>query len=166
MFIAVGWTLLLFYLSSMSYSEQTIRPYLQVLVTEQQIELVFSKLPFYIINDKITIENLGAYGLVEYLIRKGAHLFFYSVLGYTIVRYFTCSIGLKIRRLLFLSITTLLIISMMDEFLQHLHHGRSGQWSDVFLNGMGGIKGMITGLIAGYRIKHAATKQKSANPNL
>lgn len=150
----------------MSFSEQTIRPYLQMLITENQLEVVFSKINIPFLNSEISVENLGAYGFLEYLFRKGAHLFFYSILGYVISRYFMSSLGYKKGRIFVFSMFTLLIISMLDEYLQYLQMERSGQWADVWLNCIGGVKGVLTGLVAGYNQKRRRQSIEKAQTRL
>ena len=167
LFLAFGWTVILFYLSSMSYAEQDIRPYLQMLVAEEHIAQVFSDVEITYRDNTVSVDNMGGYQFVEFLFRKGAHLFFYSVLGYLLVRYFASSLGRKYWRVCLFSLSILLTIAMLDEYLQHLHPERSGQWADVWLNGMGGVKGIITGFLSTYikKSRKAETK-KSADPSM
>ncbi|MGD7052950.1 VanZ family protein [Sutcliffiella horikoshii] len=163
LFLAFGWTVILFYLSSMSYAEQDIRPYLRMLVAEEHIAAVFAGVEIPYVNNKMSVDNMGGYQFVEFLFRKGAHLFFYSVLGYLLVRYFASSLGRKYWRVFAFSLSILLVIAMLDEFLQFHHPDRSGQWADVWLDGMGGLKGIITGFLSTYvkKNKKEATKNSA-----
>ncbi|WP_078378855.1 VanZ family protein [Sutcliffiella halmapala] len=145
--LASGWTVLLFHLSSMSYVEQDIRPYLKLVVTEESIQSWFRQMEFSYNGSLISVENLGGFSFLEFLIRKGAHLFFYYMLGFVIVRYFSTFLENKPLLILLLSCSMLLIIAMMDEYLQHLHPDRSGQWMDVQLNCLGGVIGIVGGFI-------------------
>ncbi len=167
LFLAFGWTLILFYLSSMSYAEQDIRPYLRILVAEEHLAHLFSNVEIPYRNSMVSVDSVGGYQFVEFLFRKGAHLFFYSVLGYLLVRYFASSLGRKYWRVCLFSLSILLTISMLDEFLQHLHPERNGQWADVWLNGMGGVKGIITGFLSTYIKKNRKGEtNKSAGPSM
>lgn len=167
LFLALGWTVILFYLSSMSYAEQDIQPYLRMLVAEEHIVQVFSNLEIPYRNSTVSVESMGGYQFVEFLFRKGAHLFFYSVLGYLLVRYFASSLGRKYLRVCAFSLFILLTISMLDELLQHIHPERSGQWADVWLNCMGGVKGIITGFLSTYTKKNRTeAAKKSADPSM
>jgi VanZ family protein len=167
LFLVVGWSVLLFYLSSMSYSEQDIKPYLKLLLKEEYIHQFLSPLEIPYRSQTISVEQSGAYGFVEFLIRKWAHLFFYSVLGYNLVRYFASIPGKNYLRIFLLSMMALAAISMLDEFLQHLNPERSGQWADVWLNCAGGVKGVIGGLFSTYkRNKRHKYIQKSVDPTI
>ena len=71
LFLAFGWTVILFYLSSMSYAEQDIRPYLRMLVAEEHIAAVFAGVGIPYVNDKMSVDSMGGYQFVEFLFRKG-----------------------------------------------------------------------------------------------
>lgn len=167
LFLAFGWTVILFYMSSMSYADQDIRPYLRMLVAEERLAAVFAGMEIPYVNNKVSVESMGGYEFVEFLFRKGAHLFFYSVLGYLLVRYFASSLGRKYWRVFMFSFSILLVVAMLDEFLQFHHPDRSGQWADVWLDGMGGLKGIITGFLSTYIKKNKKeVAKKSADPSL
>jgi VanZ family protein len=55
-----------------------------------------------------------------------------------------------------------LFISMLDEYLQHLHPDRSGRWVDVWLDCTGGL----VGLAAGYLTSRTSSIRKSANHSM
>lgn len=151
----------------MSYAEQDIRPYLQMFVAEEHIAAVLAGMEIPYGNNKMSVDNMGAYQFVDFLFRKGAHLFFYSVLGYLLVRYFASSLGRKYWRVFMFSFSILLVIAMLDEFLQFHHPDRSGHWADVGLDAMGGLKGIITGLLSTYIKKGKKEgKQKSADSSM
>lgn len=159
LFLAAGWTVLLFHLSSMSYASQDIRPYLSLLVPEDSLTAWLKGFQLNYGGSVISAETRGGYAFVEFLFRKAAHLFFYFMLGFVIVRYFRSFMPNMRWRVFLLSCSMVVLISMLDEYLQHLHPDRSGRWMDVWLDCTGGLIGIVAGYIT-YRARHI---RKSAN---
>lgn len=151
--------MLLFHLSSMSYTAQDIRPYLRLLVPEESLSAWLKGFQLKYDGRVISVETSGGYAFAEFLFRKAAHLFFYFMLGFVIVRYFRSFLHNQRWRAFLLSCSMVLFISMLDEYLQHLHPDRSGRWMDVWLDCSGGI----VGIAAGYITSRASSIRKSAN---
>ncbi|WP_417898851.1 VanZ family protein [Bacillus haimaensis] len=162
LFLAIGWTVLLFHLSSMSYASQDIRPYLRLLVPEESLLVWLKGFQLNFDGSVISVETSGGYALVEFLFRKAAHLFFYFMLGFVIVRYFRSFLHNRRRRVFLLSCCMVLFISMLDEYLQYLHPDRSGRWIDVWLDCTGGL----VGITAGYITSKASSIRKSASHSM
>lgn len=158
LFLAIGWTVLLFHLSSMSYAAQDIKPYLRLLVPEESLSVWLKGFQLKYDGRVISVETSGGYAFVEFLFRKAVHLFFYFMLGFVIVGYFRSFLQNRRWRVFLLSCCMVLFISMLDEFLQHLHPDRSGRWADVWLDCTGGL----VGIAAGYIISRASSIRKSA----
>jgi hypothetical protein len=146
--LASGWTVLLFHLSSMPYIDQDIRPYLQLFLKEETIQTWLGTFELTYNGRLVSVGNLGGYSFIEFFIRKGAHLFFYFMLGYVLVRYFITFLQDKKIRVLLLSCCMVIIIAMLDEYLQHMQPDRSGQWIDVWLDCTGGFLGIIGGFVS------------------
>jgi VanZ family protein len=162
LFLAIGWTVLLFHLSSMSYTAQDIRPYLRLLVPEESLSTWLKGFQLNYDGSVFSVETSGGYAFVEFLFRKAVHLFFYFMLGFVIVRYFRSFLHNRRWRVFLLSCCMLLFISMLDEYLQHLHPDRSGRWVDVWLDCTGGL----VGIAAGYITSRASSIRKSANHSM
>lgn len=145
--LASGWTVLLFHLGAMSYADQDIKPYLQLFLTEEGIQSWFKNIEFTYNGSMISVQRLGSFSFLEFLIRKGAHLFFFFMLGFVIVRYFSTFLDNQSFFIMLLSCSMLVMIAMLSELLQYVNPDRSGQWIDVWLNCAGGFVGLVSGYI-------------------
>ncbi|WP_223701263.1 VanZ family protein [Sutcliffiella deserti] len=146
--LASGWTILVFHLSSMSYVEQDLKPYLRLFVEEDVIISWFHSMHLSYSGNVVSVESLGGYSFLEFVLRKGAHLFFYFMLGFVLVRYFRTFLVGKAGKSILLGFCMVLLIAMLDEFLQHLNPNRSGMWLDVWLDCTGGFLGVILGSLS------------------
>ncbi|MGM0837593.1 MAG: VanZ family protein [Bacillota bacterium] len=162
LFLAFGWTVLLFHLSSMSYAAQDIKPYLRLLVPEESLSAWLTGFQVKYDGRVISVETSGSYAFVEFLFRKAAHLFLYFMLGFVIVRYFRSFLHNRRWRVFLLSCSMVLFVSMLDEYLQHLHPDRSGRLMDVWLDCTGGLMGIAVGYITTI----ASSIRKSANHSM
>lgn len=98
---------------------------------------------------------------VHLLVRKGAHLFAYFVLGILLVNAFRVG-GMVAGKYHSISFAICVFYAMTDELHQLLVPGRSGQVRDVLIDSVGALIGIFT-----YRIFLKVigfTKEKRAKP--
>lgn len=94
----------------------------------------------------IVAENLMKIGLDEFLIRKSAHMFLYSVLA--ILLYMVVKGRSNIRDYSLVFILTALYAGT-DEFHQLFIYGRSGEFRDVLVDSIGALIGLLLVFLIG-----------------
>ena len=122
--LVAGWMGLIFYLSHQTGEGSGS---LSGSITERII--AFLRL------DNVDIDFL------HFLVRKGAHLFSYFVLGILLVNAFRMS-GMVAGKYYYLSLAICVIYAMTDELHQLLVPGRSGQVRDVLIDSVGALIGI------------------------
>ena len=124
--LVAGWMGLIFYLSHQTGEGSGS---LSGSITERII--AFLRL------DNVDIDFL------HFLVRKGAHLFSYFVLGILLVNAFRMS-GMVAGKYYYLSLAICVIYGMTDELHQLLVPGRSGQVRDVLIDSVGALIGIFS----------------------
>lgn len=122
--------------SSMSYSQQTIIPELQILLQNQPLKGLLSKIEIHYWGEVISIESIGYFKFVEFLIRKGTHFFGYGIIG-VIFYFFYVKLNLRFAPLI--AIATVFILGSLDEYRQYHTPGRTGIFNDVVLDTAGAV---------------------------
>lgn len=129
---------LLFYSSSMTYQEQTSVPTLQRFLSSQPLEHWLSQFHFNYAGQQQSIDELGYYKFVEFLIRKTAHFSSYLLLAFFGYQ------GLKMR-LKHLGLTGIVVwlsatgYAAFDESHQMFTGGRTPLFQDVWLDSCGAL---------------------------
>lgn len=135
--VLLGLTLVvLFYISSMSYEEQTIVPTLRNLLENKPFYHLLSQIEVTYWGRTISVETRGYYYFVEFLIRKGIHFVGFgliSILFYIFYR--KCNFTLPT----ILAILTTFLLACLDELRQTFVDGRTGIFDDVILDTFGAI---------------------------
>ena len=136
------WIALIFALSSQPYQEQTIQPYLRKHVNEREAKRL---LPDVTVRYRTSVIRTAAepFLFMEFLFRKGAHLFVYAVLA---VLAYVALLPCREKRLLWKSPAILLfaaLIASLDEWNQLLRPGRTGAIEDVWIDLTGAAFGLL-----------------------
>lgn len=80
--------------------------------------------------------------IIDYIVRKCAHLFEYFVLGILVVLYLN-TFNIDVKKQICISILFCVFYSLTDEFHQLFIPGRSGKILDVFVDLIGSIFGIL-----------------------
>jgi VanZ family protein len=135
-----GVIIFIFVLSSQPYRVQTILPYLHRTLSPQKAERILPKLDIRY-DGKEYRRDANPFGLIEFLFRKGAHLFVYGVLAgmtaLTLRQYRKQGLSIVI-----LSLFIVLLIALLDELNQNFSPARTPAYQDVFVDFTGGILGL------------------------
>jgi VanZ family protein len=134
--------LVLFYFSSQTYQQQTLIPYLERFIPNKVNQSFLNKISFHYHGKEISIDNLGRYYFIEFFIRKAAHLFIYFLLGFFTLRAVTFIKKRSIQTILS-SLLLVCIYASLDEFHQKLTGDRTPLVSDVILDTVGGLIGIL-----------------------
>ncbi|MER1999054.1 MAG: VanZ family protein [Lysinibacillus sp.] len=126
----------IYIMSNMTYQQQSIVPILQTYLASKPFEQVISSIEFMYIGDLISVDTMGYFYFLEFLIRKATHFFGYGFVGvifYGIFRH------LRTRLPALFAVITITIIASLDEYLQSGTPGRTGTSLDVMLDVAGAI---------------------------
>jgi VanZ family protein len=155
--LLASWLGLLFLFSSQTYEQQSIQPFLRSLFSYEQL---VRWLPDVTITYRASAVNShnSPYNFIEFLFRKGAHLFVYAV--------FAAMLFMFLRALSrgrwFTSIVITLIVALavptLDEWNQLGSDERTGNATDIVLDFAGGCIGLlfclcILGLVRLWRLR-------------
>ncbi|WP_169087715.1 VanZ family protein [Paenibacillus sp. PL91] len=137
-----GWLALLFMFSSQTYDQQSIQPFLRSHFDYHQL---VRWLPDVTITYRTSVINSHErpYSFIEFLFRKGAHLFVYAT--------FAAMLYMFLRALSrgrwFISIVITLLVAIavpaLDEWNQLGSDERTGNATDVVLDFVGGCAGLL-----------------------
>ena len=100
---------------------------------------------------------------VQHVVRKCAHFTEYMILGFMIRLCLESWFGHRVKRSRSLTLAGFCVgtvYACTDEFHQLLIEGRSGQWSDVFVDGSGVLLGVLIGMLLIRRISRRNAKQE------
>lgn len=139
LFILLFLLVALFISSSQTYEQQSIVPTLQKWLPGKPFEETLSifKIPYWGII--VSVEERGYYYFVEFIIRKGAHFFFFG----SIAAFIYSLLPRKSSRFTIAALLTLLI-AIGDEYHQSLTGGRTPAVQDIMLD----MAGALTALFA------------------
>ena len=126
----------IFFLSRMTYEQQTIVPELRHLLHNEPFKEQLSKIEFTYWDQTISIETKGYVYFIEFLIRKGTHFSGYGIVGIILYLFY---FGLKWRPAPLLAIFSVFIIGSIDEYIQYHIPGRTGIFDDVIIDTCGAI---------------------------
>lgn len=82
--------------------------------------------------------------MIEFFIRKSAHLLEYMVLGLLVFRLLAVLSRTKTRVTIFLSLVFCALYAAVDEIHQHFTGGRTAMFADVLLDTSGAVLGIMT----------------------
>ncbi len=140
--ILAGWLVMLFVFSSQSYTEQNIQPFLRGHLNYHQL---MRWLPNVTIRYQTSVINshVDPYRFLEFLFRKGAHLFVYATLSAIMFMFLRAMTRGRIWISILLTLLVALAIPILDEWNQRGSNERTGNATDVMLDFTGGLAGLI-----------------------
>ncbi|OBZ11217.1 MULTISPECIES: VanZ family protein [Bacillales] len=162
--LLTGWLALLFMFSSQTYEQQSIQPFLRSHFNYDQL---VRWLPDMTITYRASVINSHdrPYSFIEFLFRKGAHLFVYAT--------FAAMLFMFLRALTrgrwFISIVLTLLVAVavpaLDEWNQLGSDERTGNATDVVLDFAGGCAGLLVCLciLGVVKLWRSRTRSRSRN---
>ena len=126
----------IFFLSRMTYEQQTIVPELSKLLEDEPFKEQLSKIKLTYWNQTISIETRGYIYFIEFLIRKATHFSGYGIVGIILYLFY---FRLKWRPAPLLAIFSVFILGSIDEYIQYHIPGRTGIFDDVIIDTCGAI---------------------------
>lgn len=137
--------LALFYSSGQTYEEQSLIPDLKRFLPNEPLKGILSTLQVPYWGTTVSIEERGYHAFVEFLIRKGAHVFIFGALA--------AAVYYAIRKFILAFVITV-GFAIIDEYHQSLTGGRTPTIHDVLLDSFGAAMVLLViFLIKKYRPK-------------
>lgn len=141
-FLAIFWAALIFTMSSQTYVQQNIQPWLQSHLPTYRIEGSLSTLKFQYGGESISMRESGAAGLTEFIIRKAAHLFEYTIFSWLLFGLIHRGFRVSSLYSAVISVVICFVYAGSDEFHQLFVDGRNPKLADVFLDTIGAVLGV------------------------
>ena len=135
-FLIVITLIIISFVSTMSYEQQTIVPQLKMLLKDEPFKEQLSKIEVVYWGNLISVETRGYVYFIEFMIRKASHFIGYGIVSLIFYAFYR---KLHLRLAPILAIATVFIIGCIDEFYQHYAPGRTGIFDDVLLDTSGAI---------------------------
>ncbi len=135
--LLIGILLGLFISSSQPYAKQDMRGTIDKLVDEQSLQDRIGDISIPYGGKDVSLEEKGAAGFIEFLIRKGTHFTVFALLAYSWYRVFShhLSFGQAMPWSAFCSVMT----AVLDEWHQTFTPDRTGMVQDVLLDASGSV---------------------------
>ncbi|MCQ6558859.1 VanZ family protein [Paenibacillus mendelii] len=139
------WGVLIFLLSSQSYEEQSIIPYLEQQLDVNWIRSVLPDVKFIYLQNVYSSQH-DPYRFIEFIFRKSAHLFMYAslaVIAFVMINKFS-------RRLWVSSLLPIVIaaaVAIADEWNQSQTSQRTSSLYDVYIDITGACLGVVVCLM-------------------
>jgi VanZ family protein len=137
-----GWVTLLFLLSSQTYEQQSIQPFLRSHFSYDQL---VRWLPDVTVKYRTSVIHAHErpYSFIEFFFRKGAHVFVYATFAAVLFMFMRAlSRGWWIISLV-VTLIAAFVIPALDEWNQLASDERTGNFTDVLLDFAGGCAGLI-----------------------
>lgn len=140
--VLAGWLGMLFVFSSQTYEEQSIQPFLRSHFNYHQL---MRWLPDVTIHYRTSVVNshVNPYRFIEFLFRKGAHLFVYATLSALLFMFLRTLTRGRVWVSILLTLLAAVAVPALDEWNQLGSDERTGNATDVVLDFMGGCAGLL-----------------------
>lgn len=144
--LLIGWLTLLFVFSSQSYEQQSIQPILHKYFTHAQL---VHWLPDMTIKYRNSVVNshYSPFNFIEFLFRKGAHLFVYTTFASILFMFVRSFNPRKLFRAIAVTLVISLAVPALDELNQLRSNERTGNATDVLLDFTGACAGVLVCLL-------------------
>lgn len=139
-FFVVSGLIVVIIMANMSYEQQSLMSFLQDILQDKPFEQWLSQFQFHYWGGIVSVETKGYFKFVEFLIRKGTHLFGYGLLALILYSFYN---RLKWRFPMVLSFLSIVVIASLDEYRQSMIPGRTGIVDDVVLDASGALTCLV-----------------------
>ncbi|MDL4839207.1 VanZ family protein [Aquibacillus rhizosphaerae] len=138
----IAWMGMIFYASAQPYQDQDIKPFLSNYIDLSFLAPYLDWITFVYHQSEVSVAALGVLGLIEFFIRKAAHVTVFLIL--CLAFYFAINKTSKLIRkyqVLFALVATI-IYAIFDEIHQGFTPNRTPFIGDVFLDSFGACLGV------------------------
>ncbi|MBO7747793.1 VanZ family protein [Paenibacillus sp. MWE-103] len=145
--VLLAWIVIVFLLSSESYQEQSLLPFLHRTFTAHMLQKILPTINFEYHHAKYSSQS-DPYALLEFLFRKCAHLFMYAMLA--ILAAFALGVTKRPVYRLLLPLIIVALIASLDELNQKRIPGRTSNPQDILIDLTGGCIGILIYYLSHY----------------
>ncbi|MBM7570266.1 VanZ family protein [Aquibacillus albus] len=139
--LPIIWMGIIFFASSQPYQEQDIKPFLSNTLDLSFLIPYFDWIEFHYHHSEVSITELGINGLIEFFIRKGAHVTVFLVL--MVLLYFACLTFKTKRKPSIIALFLTVAYAIFDEIHQGFTPNRTPFTGDVVLDSIGALLGLL-----------------------
>lgn len=141
--IPIVWMAVIFYASAMPYQDQNIQPLMRERLDLSGLEPILEQISFSYNQREVSLATHGVYGMIEFFLRKGAHLFIFYVL---FILWFIALRNIRINRTssYLLAIGLSISYAFFDEWHQGLTPNRTPYIGDVVIDAVGVFLACLT----------------------
>ncbi|PZE20464.1 VanZ family protein [Paenibacillus xerothermodurans] len=147
------WLGVIFYMSSQPYETQDLKPWLKRNVPTYALEKHLSGVQFTYAGREISVDSAGATEVIEFFMRKAAHLFEYMVLGLFLFRLLARLAAVPVALQISLALTLSCSYAALDEYHQSFTVNRTPLAADVILDTCGAGLGIMTFYLLRHRTR-------------
>ncbi|MFB4167816.1 VanZ family protein [Virgibacillus sp. JSM 102003] len=135
--LPIGWMGIIYYSSAQPYEDQDVKPLLKSSFDLSFLTPLVDWISFTYHHSEVSVAELGTAGIVEFFLRKGAHVgvFFVLMCLFYIALRSTCD--MKFLPLIIISYSLTIAYAGLDEFHQGFTANRTPYIGDVVLDGVG-----------------------------
>lgn len=141
--LPIGWMGVIFRSSSTPYQQQDIKPFLGEYIDFTFLEPYLNWIYFTYNGSAVSIETHGAAGLIEFFIRKGAHVFVFFLLACLFKLALRKTTKLSVKMQLMLSFLLTAAYAVIDEVHQGFTPNRTPYFGDVLLDSFGALLAIL-----------------------
>src|SRR5699024_3210423 len=139
----VGWMALIFRSSSTPYEQQDIKPFLGEYTDFTFLEPYLSWIYFTYNQSPVSLETHGADGLIEFFLRKAAHIFVFFLLCILFKVSLSKTTNLSFKKQLWISFLLTAAYAVIDETNQAFTPNRTAYLGDVILDSTGALLAVL-----------------------
>ncbi|AJY73966.1 VanZ family protein [Paenibacillus beijingensis] len=156
----LAWIAVIFIFSSQSYQKQSIQPLLHRTLTAQGADKVLPKVDFSYDHRKYSSDS-NPFGMIEFLFRKGAHLFVYGMLA-ILTAMLMARFRIRGASLAAFPLLTAGVVAVLDEMNQGHSPSRTPAYQDVFVD----LTGASLGLLLYFFVRLMSRRYKSSSRHI
>lgn len=131
------------FLSSQPYPAQSLSPWLSSDAVSERLAGWLDGVRFAWNGQEMSVQNMGAHNLAEFILRKSAHLFIYGALSFTLLLAFWMLLPWRKGISVGLTVLLVTVLAFFDEFNQQFREGRTPSLADVGIDLTGAALGLI-----------------------
>lgn len=139
---AIAWMAFIFILSSQTYSQQDIRPWLKQQVPETVAKAKLTDVKVYYAGSEISVHTKGVEGFLEFIIRKGAHVFVFMMLA-VLVQWAVWKAWITGKWSYGITFLLSFVYALSDEWHQSFNMERTAKMEDVWIDTIGILLGIL-----------------------
>lgn len=140
--IALAWLALVFLFSSQPYEKQSIKPLLYKYMANERVMSLIPDISFTY-RGRVIDAQADPYRFVEFLFRKGAHLFMYGTLAALVFMVVYSRMKNRTALPIAAALLSALSVASLDEWNQLRGYNRTGSVWDIGIDMVGATVGVI-----------------------